>query len=76
MMGSEIINKGMIDLARDRSLSLAEETQVNGVVVLIWHSGNQIAIGHSIDCLKESEYLEVAGILRDALSVVEAKHGN
>lgn len=69
---SEFINNSMVSIAKARALILAKEMQVDGVVVLIWHSGDQLAVGHSIACPKENESNELAALLRDALAGCEA----
>jgi hypothetical protein len=57
------LNKSMIALAENKAAELAKELQADAVIVIIAHSGKEIAVGHA-NGTKESEE-SVGAILRD-----------
>lgn len=60
------INRSMNALAEARARALAEDTQSNGVVVLIWHSVDQMAVGHCVAGSPDEAERESARMLREA----------
>lgn len=51
---SDIINKGFVAMAERVAKSLSQETQTNAVIVIIAHSGDQLAVGYSHDAATET----------------------
>lgn len=67
---SGLINDSMVTLATRIATELANDLQVNGVMVLIAHSGDQMAVGSAIEDARDHDSEQIA-MLRDALVELE-----